>query len=159
MEKVVLHENTLYYINPSYLIVKKNKEIYYCDFFILWQIVESSNPPQDISSYTLKENKVKIVRPKYNPKQVNFRGCTKLLTNLLLKVLLRRYSSITAMTVKNQKCFIHITEREFQTLFLGPYLIVIERWLKLKELRMNVQIFIFPPVHNGQIGANKQILK
>ena len=39
MEKVNFHENRLFYLNQSYLIVKKNKKIYCCDFFIIGQIV------------------------------------------------------------------------------------------------------------------------
>ena len=35
MEKVNFSENTLLYINQSYLTVKKNKKIFYCHFFIL----------------------------------------------------------------------------------------------------------------------------
>ena len=56
MEKVNYQENNLFYINQAYLTIKKNKNIFYCDYFILGQIVESSNPPENISSYTLKEN-------------------------------------------------------------------------------------------------------
>ena len=35
MEKVNFLENTLFYLNQSYLTVKKNKKSYYCDFFIV----------------------------------------------------------------------------------------------------------------------------
>ena len=35
MEKVNFPENTLFYLNQSYLTVKKNKKIFYCDYFIL----------------------------------------------------------------------------------------------------------------------------
>lgn len=30
------------------------------------QIVEATNPPENISTYVLKENEVKMMRPKYN---------------------------------------------------------------------------------------------
>ena len=64
MEKVNYPENTLFYINQVYLTVKKNKKMFHCDYFILGQIIESSNPPENISSYTLKKNEVRIIRPK-----------------------------------------------------------------------------------------------
>ena len=35
MEKVNFPENTLFYLNQSYLTVKKNKKNFYCDYFIL----------------------------------------------------------------------------------------------------------------------------
>ena len=50
MEKANFPENILIYLNQSYLTIKKNKKIFYCDYFILGQIVESSKPPQDVSS-------------------------------------------------------------------------------------------------------------
>ena len=68
MEKVNYQENTLFYVNQAYLTVKKSKKIFNCDYFVLGQIVESSNPPEDISSYTLKENEVTMIRPKYDTK-------------------------------------------------------------------------------------------
>ena len=74
MKKVNFPENALFYLNQSYLTVKKNKKIYYCDFFIVGQIVEASNPPEDMSTYVLKESEVKMVRPKYNPETGEFLG-------------------------------------------------------------------------------------
>ena len=74
MEMVNFPENTLFYLNQLYLTAKKNKKIYYCDFFIIGQIVEVPNPPEDMSTYILKKNEVKMVRPKYNPETAEFLG-------------------------------------------------------------------------------------
>ena len=74
MEKVNYPENTILYLNQAYLTVKENKTIYYCDFFVLGQIVEAANPPEDISTYVLKENKVKMIRPKSNAETGEFLG-------------------------------------------------------------------------------------
>ena len=74
MEKVNFPENTLLYLNQCYLTVKKNKKIYCCDFFIIGKIVEASNPPEDMSTYVLREKEVKMVRPKYNPETGEFLG-------------------------------------------------------------------------------------
>ena len=74
MEKVNYPENTILYLNQAYLTVKENKKIYYCDSFVLGQIVEAANPPEDISTYVLKENKVKMIRPKSNAETGEFLG-------------------------------------------------------------------------------------
>ena len=103
MEKVNFPENTLLYMNQSYLTIKK--KIFCCDFYIIGQIVGSSNPPQDISSYTLKENEVKMVRPKYDPKTGESKGLYKTSGYLLLRG-------------SPEEFFIRTTEGEFQTLFL-----------------------------------------
>ena len=89
--------------------------------------MESSSPPQDASPYTLKENEVKPVRSKYNPETGESKGLYETIGYLVVRGSSRRCSSITVMTLKNQECFIHITKGEFQTLFPGPYLIVIGR--------------------------------
>ena len=74
MEKVNHPVNTLFYINQAYLTVKNNKKIFYCDDFILGQIIESSNPPENILSYTLKENEFRMIRPKYDRSTGQFKG-------------------------------------------------------------------------------------
>ena len=87
MEKVNYPENTLFYINQAYLTVKNNKKIFYCDYFILilGQIVESSNPLENISTYTLKENEVRMIRPKYNTSTCEFEGLYKTIGFLVVK--------------------------------------------------------------------------
>ena len=42
MEKINFPENTLLYINQAFLTVKKKKKIYYCNYYVLDQIVEAS---------------------------------------------------------------------------------------------------------------------
>ena len=127
MEKVNFLENILIYFNQTYLTIKKYKKIFYCDYFILGQIVESSNPPQNVSSQTLKESRVKMVRPRYDPKTSEFKGLYETLGYLVLRNPLMRYSSTTDWIVKNQKFYIHITEGELQTIFPGQFLTVIGR--------------------------------
>ena len=77
MEKVKFPENSLYYINQSYLTIQKNKKIYYADYFLLGQIIEASNPLQDIQNYELQDREVKYLRPKYNPETGDFQGLYK----------------------------------------------------------------------------------
>ena len=45
MEKVNFPENTLPYVNQAHLTIEKNKKIYYCDYYIIGQIVEEPNLP------------------------------------------------------------------------------------------------------------------
>ena len=85
MEKVNFPENTLLYINQAFLTVKKNKIIFYCGYYVLGQIVEASNTPLDISSYTLKENEVKMVKPQQDPKTGEFKGLYKTVGFLVVR--------------------------------------------------------------------------
>ena len=51
MEKENYPENSKIYLNQGYLTVKDNKKIYYEDFYILGQVNECINPPEDIQNY------------------------------------------------------------------------------------------------------------
>ena len=85
MEKVKFPENTLLYVNQSYLTIQKNKKIYYSNYCIIGQIVEASNPPLNIDTYELKDREVKMVRPKYNVEAGEFLGLYKTVGFLLVR--------------------------------------------------------------------------
>ena len=61
LEKVNLPENTLIYINQSYLSTVKSGDIaMYNHNFILGQLITAANQPTDIENYVCKDNKVKL---------------------------------------------------------------------------------------------------
>ena len=66
LEKGNLPENTIFYLNQGYLSYKDNKKIYYFDLYIVGQIIPLLNQPDNLQEYTPQENKIKILRPKYN---------------------------------------------------------------------------------------------
>ena len=84
MEKVILRIPCTISISHMSLS-RKVKEICFCYFYILGQIVEFSNPPQDVSSYTLKENEVKMVRSKYDPETGEFKGLYETIGYLVVR--------------------------------------------------------------------------
>ena len=49
---------------PSLSNCQKKAKKSIVEIFVLGQIVEAANAPEDISTYVLKENKVKMIRPK-----------------------------------------------------------------------------------------------
>ena len=66
MEKVNDPENSILYLIRRYLMLQKNKKMFYADYFLIGQMIEVSNPPENIDTYICKEREVKLVRPKYN---------------------------------------------------------------------------------------------
>ena len=68
------------YLNPAYLTMKIIIiiiiiiMIVYCKNSILGHIVEASIPPQDVASYTLKKDELKMVRTRYNGDTGEFLG-------------------------------------------------------------------------------------
>ena len=67
IEKANLTENTIFYVNQGYQSCKDEEKVYYTDVFIIAQIMPLSHQLADIESYVLKDNKVKILRSRYNP--------------------------------------------------------------------------------------------
>ena len=83
MEKVNIPENTLFYVNQGYQSYKDNKKVYYTSVFIIGQIMLLAHQSKDIESYELKNDEVKILRPKYDPINGEFLGieyCVVLIT-------------------------------------------------------------------------------
>ena len=120
MEKVNFPENSLLYINQSYLTVKKKKK-FYCDFFMLRKIVESSKPPQDVSSYTLRGNEGKMVRSKCDSKTSEFKGLYETIGYLVVRGSPEDVFFNYGCDKEKSKVLYSHTEGEFQTLFLGSY--------------------------------------
>ena len=61
LEKKNIPENTLFYINQSFLSTVKNGDIaMYNHNFILGQLIVAANQPSDINAYECKENEVKL---------------------------------------------------------------------------------------------------
>ena len=83
IEKANLPENTIVYINQAYQSFKDGKKVYYNDVFIIAQIMPLAQQPKEIESYQLKDNEVKILRPRYDPISGEFLGieyCVALVT-------------------------------------------------------------------------------
>ena len=85
VEKANMPEMTAFYINQSYLSYKDNKEVYYCDVFIIGQVTPMLNPPEDLKNYVPKENEAKIMRPKHNVTSGQFLGLVKTLGYLTVR--------------------------------------------------------------------------
>ena len=66
-EKANLSENSVFYINEAYQSFKDGKEVYYTDVFIIAPIMPLAQQRRDIESYELKDDEVKILRPRYDP--------------------------------------------------------------------------------------------
>ena len=64
LENVKYPENSISYLNQGYLSIKKNKKMFYADYFVIGQIIEVLKPSENTDAYVCKEKEVKLVRPK-----------------------------------------------------------------------------------------------
>ena len=75
LEKVNMPENTLYYVNQSFLSTVKSGDIaMYNQNFILGQLIVAANQPKDIATYECNENKVKLLCCIYDLESGEFKG-------------------------------------------------------------------------------------
>ena len=74
LEKANLPEITIFYVNQAQHSYKDNKKIYYNDVYIIDQVVPLLNLPEDLKNYQLKSDKVKLIKPKYDPVSGQFLG-------------------------------------------------------------------------------------
>ena len=76
-------ENSVFYINQAYQSWKDDEKVYYTDVYALAQIMPLAHQPKDVESYELKDDEVKILRPRYDPISGYFMGienCIALIT-------------------------------------------------------------------------------
>ena len=53
-------KTVFFYLNQGYRSYKDNRKIYYGDYYILGQIVECANLPENITNYVFKDREVKL---------------------------------------------------------------------------------------------------
>ena len=66
LDKENLPKNSIMYLNQGYQSYKYNKKIYCGDYFLVGQINECLNPPEDFENYELGEREVKMFHPRYD---------------------------------------------------------------------------------------------
>ena len=65
MDKDKFPENSITCINQGYLTVQGNKRMFYDNYYILGQIIDAINPPENIENYVCKD--CEFYRPCYDP--------------------------------------------------------------------------------------------
>ena len=85
LEKANMPENTLFYVNQGYQSYKDGRKCYYNDIHIVAQIMPLAHQPKDIESYDCEEDKVKIIRTKYDPTTGKFLGIENCAASITVK--------------------------------------------------------------------------
>ena len=84
MKKVNYPENLVIYVNQAYLTVQNSKKMFYVNFYLIGQIIEALNPPENIANYVCKDCEVKIYKPRYDVSTVQFLGLYKTISYLVV---------------------------------------------------------------------------
>ena len=77
--------NDLFYVNQAYLSYKDNKKIYYCDTYIIGQVVPLLNHPGDLKNYNLLSNEARIIKLKYDHVSGEFLGLVEGISYLTVR--------------------------------------------------------------------------
>ena len=63
-DKENMPEMSVFYINQGYQHFKDNKRVFYAGYYILGQVNECMNPPDNLKEYQLKKNEAIINHPR-----------------------------------------------------------------------------------------------
>ena len=74
VDKENMPENSIIYMNQRYQSWKDNKKIYYADYFLIGQVNECLNPPENLETYEFKDREVKMFRLRYDNVTGHFQG-------------------------------------------------------------------------------------
>ena len=110
MEKVNYPENTLFYINQTYLTVKKNKKLI-ATILSSYISLKIQIHQKKILPYTLKKNEARMVRPKYDTSTGQCKGLYETVRFLVARGSPEEFFFLIMVMIKiNQKFFILTTE-------------------------------------------------
>ena len=86
IEKVNIPENTLLYINQGFISTVKNGDFaMYVHNFIVGQLLVAANQPDDITTYSCKENEVKLLTCVYDLESGKFKGLRLMLAYIIIR--------------------------------------------------------------------------
>ena len=85
MKKVNYPDNLVIYVNQAYLTVQNSKKKFYVNFYLIGQIIEALNPPENIANYVCKDCEVKIYKPRYDVSTVQFLGLYETISYLVVR--------------------------------------------------------------------------
>ena len=158
MEKVNFPKNTLLYVNQAYLTVKMSKNFFYCDDYVLGKIVKSLNTPQDISSYILKDNVVKMFRPCYDPETGEFCSLHQTVGFLVVRGSPEEVLFNYGFNKEKSKVFYSHYWRKIPNSFSGTIFNRHRTMIESGEIEGEMSnIFFLPPLYNWQFRGHKQI--
>ena len=66
VDKENISKNSLIHLNQGNELHKDNKKVYHGYFFILGQVIEALNLPEDVSTFKFEDREVKLFRPRYD---------------------------------------------------------------------------------------------
>ena len=78
-------ENSIFYLNQEYQSVKDNKKNCYADYFLIGQVNECLNPPEDLQHYKCKDREAKMYRAKYDTTTGTFKGLYETLGYIMVQ--------------------------------------------------------------------------
>ena len=77
-------KNSVIYMNQGYQSYKDNKKVYYVDYFLIGQVNECLNPPENLETYEFKDREVKMFRPRYDNVMGHFQGSYEYLDYIMV---------------------------------------------------------------------------
>ena len=154
LDKENFPQNSLIYINRGYLTIKDNRKPFYADYYLIGQVNECVNPPEDIENQVCEEREVKLYLPRYVVVTGKFLGLYERLGYIVVRGAQRSTSWVMGSVNRTQKFYILIIRKGYLVPLAEHFLIAIKCCLKQAVYRIYFQIF-FIVCPQQRTGAKK----
>ena len=139
LDKENMSENSIIYMNQGYQSWKDNKKIYYVNYYILGQVNESLNPPENLEIHEFKYREVKLYCPQFDNVTGNFEGLYETLGYIMAHGDMGEHFLDSK---QNSKILHSFTRNVCQTVFQVYSLINIKYSMSLVHCRLIFQKYI-----------------
>lgn len=120
-EKDYTPENSMFYINQGYESFKDNKKVFYANYYMISQINQCLNQPENLSSYEFKKNEGKISRPRYDTAPGQSLGLDETLGDLMVTGDSDGCFFYYGFSKENSKNFYSYHKKRMLSSFLGTF--------------------------------------
>ena len=121
VDKDNLPENTILYLSQDHQSWKDNKKIFYGDYFILGQVNECLDPPENLKTYEPKDREVILYRPRYDTVTDHFEGIYETLGYIMVRGDSNEHFLDYGFCKKNSKILYSYHEKRMPSSFTGTF--------------------------------------
>ena len=114
-------DNNIIYMNQGYQSYKDNKKVYYADCFLIGQVNECLNPPENLETYEFKDKEVRMFRPCYDKGTGHFQGLYESLGYIMVRGDVDEHFLDSGYSKQNSKIIHSFLKKRMPISFSGTF--------------------------------------
>ena len=125
-------EMTIFYVNQASQSYNNDIKIYYCNCYIIGQVIPALNSQADLTDYKVKPDEAKIIRPKYDVEPSKFLGLDETLGYFVVRGDKDECFLDYGYSKKTATFFIVPVREKFPIVFLEQHSIIIRSNIRVE---------------------------